>query len=313
MFNKNVSYCLSLFATGMILLNIVLIKNKQAIEKFSCKETDVIAIVTNIEYRDSEIIELNIKKVGDVNSDVYARWSTNKSSLQIGDTIHIYKATLRTQIPRGLQITSYADFLIKENIQLLLSPKKPFYKVISKSTSLRKLFNEKRESLLSSITKKLNPSAKKLFSCIYMGKKNQTPNRNQFNYWGISHYLARSGLHVALIITSWAYMLKFFPLPMQVREIIILTLCLIYGLLSFPSISFLRAFIILILFIFGKILKKQTHPLYLLTTVCFFVIIFNPIQVLFLDFQLSFSLTFALLYNFYVKDKNEQNQIKRIY
>ncbi len=40
--------------------------------------------------------------------------------------------------------------------------------------------------------------------------------------------------------------------------------------------------------------KRPSHLVYLLSLVCFFVLLDNPMQLFFLDFQLSFTLTFAL-------------------
>ena len=120
--------------------------------------------------------------------------------------------------------------------------------------------------------------------------------RKIFNEWGISHYLARSGLHMILFILIWTMVLQFLPVHISVKRVAIAALCIIYSILTWPSISFCRSFFVFLLCQVGMIVNFQVNFLHLLTTTCLLILLFNPIQLFFLDFQLTFSLSFALVW-----------------
>ena len=120
------------------------------------------------------------------------------------------------------------------------------------------------------------------------------PFAHSFRQWGISHYLARSGLHLTIFTFIWLMLFRLFPFSFFFKQLFMLLLCSIYLVFSWSSISFLRAFYSFFLYTICNICKIPIHFLHILTLVTLYVAICNPIQIFFLDFQLSFALTFAL-------------------
>ncbi|MFC1845655.1 ComEC/Rec2 family competence protein [Candidatus Dependentiae bacterium] len=106
--------------------------------------------------------------------------------------------------------------------------------------------------------------------------------------------MARSGLHLVIFMFLWGIIFSFIPLPFTYKQLALIGLGLFYCLLSWTSISFIRAISIFLLYKISPLLHKQGQLLHLLTIICLVTLIWNPAQLLFLDFQLSFGLTLAL-------------------
>lgn len=302
------------FEIGILSLCIYQNKIIQAHQNIINKNLNLEGIVTNKSNHTlpqiKEIIKLHIIRLKKENESTYKNISFDtilylkeKSNLEIDD--EIYLKNIYFSIPQNTNIAgnqSFQDYLLKEKISGTSFIQNLSYQLLYRPKfSLKKWVYQKRTSLLESIKKKLSWPARSLYYCIFLGNKKQSStylknSRHLFNYWGISHYLARSGIHVILLILIWKIFLSFLPIPFYFKHIILLIFCSIYIALSWSSISFIRAIFIFIAYEIGKLLNKQSNLLHLLSLTCFIILLFNPFQLFFLDFQLSFALTFALAY-----------------
>jgi competence protein ComEC len=125
-------------------------------------------------------------------------------------------------------------------------------------------------------------------------KKPLEEYKKHFNVWGISHHLARSGLHLLLLIIVFQVVLSALSVSFFMRQFILLGIVLLYSALSWSSVSYMRAFITFIFYTCCNLLKMPVKLLPIIALVTIIVLVFNPAQLFFLDFQLSFGLTFAL-------------------
>ncbi len=148
-----------------------------------------------------------------------------------------------------------------------------------------------------------------LFADLFLGNRQEHMSlhetRKKFKEWGIMHYLARSGLHLIFFIYLLNLLFKILPLPFMIRQLISLLILLSYSLLSWPSVSFNRALFALMLKKVGLLLKMQLNLLNILSCVCCITLYRNPILISFLDFQLSFGITYALIYFNVSSEKNK--------
>ncbi len=156
-----------------------------------------------------------------------------------------------------------------------------------------------RNHTLERLKKRLSPRTYQLFNSIFLGNKHTQKrltekNKEHFNTWGVSHYLARSGLHMIIFIVIWQFLFMMIPCNWIVKELFLILLSCIYLCLSWTSISFNRAFLTFIFYKFLLLFRIQTQFFHLLTVICFLILFYNPLHIFFLDFQLSFGLTFAL-------------------
>jgi ComEC/Rec2-related protein len=229
---------------------------------------------------------------------IYSHYGVKE--LQVGDTI-----SLTSPIFKKASKASFDDYLIKEGIAATIFMQKIPYELVHRpKTSLSRWLFYVRQNIITSLKNKISPLTLYVFASVFLGNKNtykkyKEPIRDTFATWGLSHYLARSGLHMVMIIAMWSLLLQGLPLPCNAKHTILLLLGIIYAILSWPSVSFNRAFLTFLLYKTCTLLRIPSNLLHLLTVVCLITLICNPMQLFFLDFQLSFGLTFALaLFNY---------------
>lgn len=198
---------------------------------------------------------------------------------------------------------SYRTYLIKEKTMgSLWLP----HSTITKSDApvpiylrIHRFFVELRNNSLASLEQKMSRRTYTFFTSVFLGKhavnsEEMDDIRDHFRPWGILHYLARSGLHLLLIIIIWHWILKAVPLPFILRSLSVASILILYILLSWSSISFIRAAVTYFLYSLCTLNNWPIHTLYLFFLTAFLVLLTNPLQLFFLDFQLSFSLTLVL-------------------
>ncbi len=216
-------------------------------------------------------------------------------NIEPGDMLHITNAPI--DCPSGdygrylhrLGIT-YTTHALHENITLLYRPK----------VSLARLISHISKRLYQAMQSALPEKTSALLSTMFLGvRADDTSVQNQFLYGGVSHLLARSGLHVALCLLLWQLLLSLMPLPLAAEKLLLVLFALLYGLLTNVSISFMRALYFFVLYTAGIILGRSVQALHLLLFICLCMLLWNPYHLFFLDFELSFALTgaFAFAYS----------------
>jgi competence protein ComEC len=241
--------------------------------------------------RNSVYLELNWESE---NKNI-SLYTNNGYDLEVGDKIEIKNATFKK--PNNQDFVKY---LIKENIATTLFINKLDYDIIEiPKYSVARWLHNKKNNILNSLKAKMSPILFTAFSSIFLGYKNLSKEiengiKNKFKEWGIMHILARSGLHLIIFLLMCSFLLKFIPVHFFIKQLIILLITIIYALLSWTSTSFLRALCALILYKICPFIGKKTDAVHIVTVICLGILILNPEQIFFLDFQLSFLLTFSL-------------------
>ncbi|MBA3752021.1 ComEC/Rec2 family competence protein [Candidatus Dependentiae bacterium] len=208
--------------------------------------------------------------------------------------------TLRALTYKPPKNSSFRQYLFKEGILASLYCVKLNYTLHKRP---RYSFGRWRAYLRDRITKRLSyslsPASYSLFCALFLGKKLSDSGfykelRAYCTYWGIVHYLARSGLHVVLIASTLSIFLRLIPVHFFLKEALLLLFILIYHGLTWPSVSFNRALITLILYKIYTLQSLDFKTLHILSITTLIILFINPLQLFFLDFQLSFGLTGAL-------------------
>jgi len=275
-------------------------------KKTKDKTIDTIATIRKIKKQENNraplCITVSTEKIKEVGS---SKWKDIKKNIcfytrahphiKIADTIEIKNIAIKK--PKN---NKFIKYLIKENIAATIFTTKLEYILKHRPLySTSRWFHTKKEKLFFSLKEKMSPRLFSLFASVFLGNKNFYKQESQclktkFKAWGILHILARSGLHLIIFLLLCELLLKLIPICFYIKQIILLILSIIYLLLSWPSISFIRAFSALILYKVCPFLKTKPDLLYILAIICIIMLIFNPIQIFFLDFQLSFLLTCTL-------------------
>ena len=212
-------------------------------------------------------------------------------TITVGDTITL--SGVQCKKPSS---ESFSRYQIKEQIASTVFVDKPCYAIDNHPTwSLRRWIWNQKQRLLNGLSTKLSPAGFRFFSSLFLGnraciKDSLEETNEQFKIWGISHFLARSGLHLALFIFIWQAIFCIIPLPLLYKQLIISLLSCIYFVLTWTSAPFTRSFALFILNKFCLFTKTPFHLLHYLTVVAFCFLLYCPLYLFFLDFQLSFAL-----------------------
>ena len=266
---------------------------------------DITGVIHDINYsliynKKMAVFKIAIEQVKNDNSflkiDKYILWyTTQETSIQVGDTI-ILHSIICTK-PSDDHFIQYQQ---KEHIVTTTYNNNTHYTIINHpSWSLRKIIFDQKQKIFSNIEQKLSTHSFSLFSSLFLGNrsyvKNEIENTNeQFRRWGIFHFLARSGLHLALFVLVWQWFLRYLPISLTIKNIIIVILCLVYALLSWSSTPFIRSLLLFLAHKICSISQNSYNLLHYLTLVCICFLLYCPLHIFFLDFQLTFIITYAL-------------------
>lgn len=295
------------FALGVLRYELCEI-NKLALDHyFEQGKVSIVGKIKDIEYSDhknySMIITLTVHAINNVatqNSTFFDKniklFTGRTENVRPGDILNLVSISLK--MPQG----PYALYAWRDGVFGTAFIKKSSLVVCNRPTiSIIRYIIEKRNALLNVLKQRMSPRTFSFFSSLFLGNKlyyesELSTVKEEFKLWGLSHYLARSGLHLVLFVIIWELLLKLLPIPWFFKQYILLFFVLVYWLLSWMSVSFLRAFITFIFYKAYSLLLFPINGLHLLSLVTFLVLVLNPLHLFFLDFQLSFGLTFALIW-----------------
>ncbi|HEV2601532.1 MAG TPA: ComEC/Rec2 family competence protein [Candidatus Babeliales bacterium] len=300
--------CIGIYSCGGFLLQRQINQFQRFHTQINQRKIDITGTVSDIQYVNRQMV-ITIKNIATKQqNDSVNKWTSHQEKIQIytnnkedicvSDTIEVHDIYIK-----NAPNSSFSQYLIKEGIgTTLFIPKLQYTLKNTDRQSWQCLIHQKKESLYNSLRQKFSPHCFTMFSAIFLGKSNtdkkqhSTSIKAAFSIWGIMHYLARSGLHLVILVYLWLLLLNTIPISCNYKYLTLIIVNCIYCLLSWSSIPFYRALATVILYKINSLLRLQNNFLHLLAFICLCILLYNPIQLLFLDFQLSFGLTFALAY-----------------
>lgn len=111
----------------------------------------------------------------------------------------------------------------------------------------------------------------------------------------ITHILAISGQHVAILAALVYFMLRGFAVPLMVRNPATLGLVWLYILVAGAPPSAVRAGVVATLVLAAPLFGRQLSPLHFMTTMLAAVLAYNPDLIYSTGFQLSVAAVFGIL------------------
>lgn len=229
-------------------------------------------------------------KIHNLNNHYLQIYTNNATGLMVADEIAINNI----YIP-GTIDTAFLHYLYKEGISASTFTNTLQFTIIHRPTySLTKAIHSIRQALFEKAAHL--GSTFSTVSTLFWGNRvsEEKPIKENFKQWGISHYLARSGLHLIIVIIILQFLLSMALLPYRAKQCILIVCVILYSIFTWASISFVRAVCMFLLYKLALLSDKPTHYLHLVTVVSLAVLLANPFYLFFLDFQLSFGLTFSL-------------------
>jgi len=248
-------------------------------------------------------LELRVEAVGDsllsftpadYRSILYVPYSCSSDSLKIGDKILYcsrFEMPDRDPLPGAFD---YPAYLRRGGVYQSTYVDSTMWRVVGSSSSPMLLPAKWRAKLLDGV-KGLLPEAQhhSIVEAIMLGYKQdltQDQKRN-FRVGGLSHLLAVSGFHVAILFSLFSLVLitigrdsKFYIL----RVALPLTLLWCYALVVGATPSVLRASLMLTLYSLSKLLRRGATPYNTLLFAALILILIDPYSIWDIGAQLSF-------------------------
>jgi hypothetical protein len=149
---------------------------------------------------------------------------------------------------------------------------------------------------ISVFEKILSPHAYQLVTSLFLGKVyEEREARSAAQNWGILHLLARSGLHLALILWIVRKLLLLMPCKPAVVSAIEWGALILYTSISIASFSYLRALSMAAIGILCAFWYRRVSALMVWWYGCALILIAYPWALFALDFQLSALATYAII------------------
>jgi competence protein ComEC len=143
----------------------------------------------------------------------------------------------------------------------------------------------------------LRPEEAAIVRGMVLGDRSRIPEEleDAFRKSGITHILAISGQHVAVLAALVYLVLRAFALPVALRGALTLGLTWLYILVAGAPPSAIRAGVVATLALAAPIFGRQLSPLHFMTAMLAIVLAYNPELVYSTGFQLSVAAVFGIL------------------
>lgn len=163
---------------------------------------------------------------------------------------------------------------------------------------LQKL-SDKRSDILAIHSKYLKSPNLEILGGIVFGDDAINPPidiKNSFINSGLLHILAASGMNVSIIFGLWFFIGV--RLRLHYRAVIVVGAILVafYTLMTGMGPSVLRAALMIEFVLLGKLIDRDANSIALVFFVAFLMLLYNPAMINDVGFQLSFVVTFALMF-----------------
>ena len=264
--------------------------------KFYIKATKAIAYEKEFDNLNSKIF-VNM----DITDDI-------SKKIAIGNTIEL-TGNLRT--PSGATNPyqfNYKKYLENKNTKNILYGKTEDIKLIStpefktgkenKWYYILNKFEKIRTKIIKQHAKNIKSPYLEVLGGIVFGDEAINPDediKENFKNSGLLHLLAASGLNVALIYGLWWWIAKLIKFPYNLSVATGAIFVVFYTFMTgFPP-SILRAGLMLLFVLLGKIIDRSVNSIALIFLVGFIILVFDPNMLFDVGFQLSFAVTLGLI------------------
>lgn len=221
-------------------------------------------------------------------------------NIEEGDILRLKAEVTKPEPNRNPGLFNYRDYLHSQYVFSILNIKKSdivYHKKskVKKLSSHRLIFSNYIEKSLDVI---LDEKNSELMKSVILGDTDymEEDRLEKIRELGIAHILAVSGFHIGIIYLFCMKILnslmKFHKRKSQVFSLSVIFLY-IY-LIGFP-VSAMRAFLMISILVISQLLQKRTDPLNTVGAVGLLILVFRPLYIMSLSFQLSFSGVISIL------------------
>ena len=311
------------FAFAIALLNCNFqIKNFDDLSKFIPSQGTITGTVETIPTTNSTgktkfylkvhkaVLKQNDKEKADYSNAMNARTivtiydtAENLSKIRIADKLELKGKLRNPSYAKNPSQFDYSNYLKNHDTFSTFYVNQGNWKIISEPDNvygkfLQKL-NDKRGQILDIHRKYIkSPNIEVLGGIVFGDDAINPPEdvKNSFINSGLLHILAASGMNVSIIFGIWFFI--GIKLRLDFRLVVVVGAILVgfYTLMTGMGPSVLRAALMIEFVLFGKLINRNADSIALVFFVAFLMLLYNPAMINDVGFQLSFVVTFALMF-----------------
>ena len=236
----------------------------------------------------------------------------NEDDLKIYNSLKI-KGRLAAPFKAGNPFQfDYGDYLRNHNTYAVFYARD--IELVKKELSLKsKILQEisnYRENVIKRHSKYLDSPYLEILGGIVFGDDAISPSKDikhSFINSGLLHILAASGMNVAFIYGFFFLILSRLRLNFRFNILFSMLMVVIYTFMTGLGASIIRAASMLLFILIGKLIDRDAHSISLLFFVGLLMLVYNPLFINDVGFQLSFVVTFGILLmsQYIIKFKNK--------
>ncbi|MEA3420056.1 MAG: DNA internalization-related competence protein ComEC/Rec2 [Acidobacteriota bacterium] len=228
-------------------------------------------------------------------------------SLLVHDKIKVSAKITPLKDFQNFNPSSLKEYLKNQNIHNRAYSKSPLlvekiksgnkYSILRIISFLRLKFLQKIEEHFTYETEKSLSSQGAILEALLLGERGRIPDSisRTFQNSGLYHLFAISGAHIAIISFLFFSIFKIIKIPTRLSYILLIVFLIIYALLVEGRPSVIRATIMTLAFLFGKLIWKDVNLINTISMSAFFLLIINPFNLFALGFQLTFAATLSII------------------
>lgn len=306
---KYIIFWLLIFYFGFF-LSVLKIHSSDELVKYAPSSSKIVGQIISIPNSNIKNKTKFFVKVSEIDGEriqaktlVTAESDTNDfNKLVIGNTYEFngqlrtpFKAGNPSQFDYSKYLRNFDTFTVyyvnEDNINQLNSQTSPKWKFIQNLNTIR-------TKIISTHAQTLKSPYLELLGGIVFGDDAIAPPdyiKTSFVNSGLLHILAASGMNVAFIYGFWFFFVRKLKVPYKLSVISGILLIVLYTFMTGLGPSVIRAALMLIIILIGKLIDRDTHSISLLSFVAMIMLIYNPAYINDVGFQLSFLVTFGIL------------------
>ena len=231
----------------------------------------------------------------------FSNKDTSITNLQSGDELWINTAIQPIAAPTNPDVFDYKKYLFHQNIHHQGYIKEKYYQYIKSDITFLNYIEQLRNALISIFIKKgIENPALALTNGLLLGYRRDIDKDTiqLYSETGVIHILAVSGLHVGMVYMVLVFLISLLPFGKKgiFRSVFIISLLLIYAVLTGFTPSVLRSTLVFILVeLANNILYRRSNAYNLLAGSALLLILYDAHCIFDIGFQLSYAAVLGIL------------------
>lgn len=194
------------------------------------------------------------------------------------------------------------------SLLFFLSIQKTAYSEVRQRTAhvsmqqIRQFAGDRQQELVEAFNElRLSDAEKSVLATLTIGYREAMDRdvRRRFSATGVAHILSVSGFHVAIVCGFLSFFCSFFPRNLffnGLKYLLTMGVLWLFVVVTGLAASAVRAGLMLTLYLTGRLLRRKTDRYNTLAASAFCMLVYEPLYLFDIGFQLSYLAVFSILY-----------------